>query len=57
MAAGKLVEDVRTAAYLLTFKSGREVFMGLAEVEQLGDVSQWAFPASKLPRERRAARP
>jgi 23S rRNA (cytidine2498-2'-O)-methyltransferase len=50
MAAGKLVEDAHKPRLLLTFKSGREVFMGLAESN---NSAMWpmGIPRLKFPRE------
>ncbi|MGV8844517.1 MAG: 23S rRNA (cytidine(2498)-2'-O)-methyltransferase RlmM [Pseudomonas sp.] len=48
--AGKLVEDATKPRLLLTFKSGREVFVGLAEVK---NSALWpmGIPRLKFPRE------
>lgn len=48
--AGRLVEDARKPRLLLTFKSGREVFLGLAEPN---NSAQWpmGIPRLKFPRE------
>ncbi len=48
--AGKLVEDVNKPRLLLTFKSGREVFFGLAEAN---NSALWpmGIPRLKFPRE------
>jgi len=48
--AGRLVEDVRKPRLLLTFKSGREVFLGLADSH---NSAQWpmGIPRLKFPRE------
>jgi len=50
MAAGKLVEDASKPRLLLTFKSGREVFMGLAESN---NSAMWpmGIPRLKFPRD------
>ncbi len=50
MAAGKLVEDPNKPRLLLTFKSGREVFEGLAESN---NSAMWpmGIPRLKFPRE------
>jgi 23S rRNA (cytidine2498-2'-O)-methyltransferase len=48
--AGKLVEDPHKPRLLLTFRSGREVFLGLAEAH---NSAQWpmGIPRLKFPRE------
>jgi 23S rRNA (cytidine2498-2'-O)-methyltransferase len=48
--AGKLVEDAHKPRLLLTFKSGREVFVGMAETN---NSSMWpmGIPRLKFPRE------
>ncbi|WP_263139513.1 23S rRNA (cytidine(2498)-2'-O)-methyltransferase RlmM [Pseudomonas sp. RIT-PI-AD] len=48
--AGRLIEDPRAARLLLTFKSGREVFLGLAEPD---NSAPWpmGIPRLKFPRE------
>ncbi|CAM3108132.1 23S rRNA (cytidine(2498)-2'-O)-methyltransferase RlmM [Pseudomonas floridensis] len=48
--AGKLVEDPSRPRLLLTFKSGREVFLGLADA---GNSAMWpmGIPRLKFPRE------
>ncbi len=48
--AGKLVEDGKKPRLLLTFRSGREVFVGLAETN---NSAQWpmGIPRLKFPRE------
>ncbi|WP_277372096.1 23S rRNA (cytidine(2498)-2'-O)-methyltransferase RlmM [Pseudomonas sp. AA-38] len=48
--AGKLVEDAQKPRLLLTFKSGREVFAGIAEA---GNGAMWpmGIPRLKFPRE------
>ncbi|MCI3944837.1 23S rRNA (cytidine(2498)-2'-O)-methyltransferase RlmM [Pseudomonas syringae] len=48
--AGKLVDDPRKPRLLLTFKSGREVFLGLAEAD---NSAMWpmGIPRLKFPRE------
>ncbi|EPN61274.1 putative 23S rRNA C2498 ribose 2'-O-ribose methyltransferase, partial [Pseudomonas syringae pv. actinidiae ICMP 19079] len=48
--AGKLVDDPRQPRLLLTFKSGREVFLGLAEAD---NSAMWpmGIPRLKFPRE------
>ena len=48
--AGRLVEDAGKPRLLLTFKSGREVFLGLAEA---GNLAPWpmGIPRLKFPRE------
>jgi 23S rRNA (cytidine2498-2'-O)-methyltransferase len=48
--AGKLVEDPRKPRLLLTFKSGREVFLGLADPD---NSAMWpmGIPRLKFPRE------
>ncbi|MBA1230842.1 23S rRNA (cytidine(2498)-2'-O)-methyltransferase RlmM [Pseudomonas viridiflava] len=48
--AGKLVDDARKPRLLLTFKSGREVFLGLADA---GNSAMWpmGIPRLKFPRE------
>jgi len=50
LKAGKLVEDARKPRLLLTFKSGREVFAGIAESDNL---AMWpmGIPRLKFPRE------
>ncbi|TBU86198.1 23S rRNA (cytidine(2498)-2'-O)-methyltransferase RlmM [Phytopseudomonas dryadis] len=49
-AAGRLVEDARKARLLLTFRSGREVFVGVAEAN---NSALWpmGIPRLKFPRE------
>ncbi|MEE4572108.1 23S rRNA (cytidine(2498)-2'-O)-methyltransferase RlmM [Pseudomonas alliivorans] len=48
--AGKLIDDPRKPRLLLTFKSGREVFLGLADA---GNSAMWpmGIPRLKFPRE------
>ncbi|MGP0173781.1 23S rRNA (cytidine(2498)-2'-O)-methyltransferase RlmM [Pseudomonas sp. NCHU5208] len=48
--AGKLVDDAKKPRLLLTFKSGREVFAGIAEA---GNSAMWpmGIPRLKFPRE------
>lgn len=55
-AAGKLVDDAGKPRLLLTFKSGREVFVGLAAA---GNSAMWpmGIPRLKFPVRRLAARP
>jgi 23S rRNA (cytidine2498-2'-O)-methyltransferase len=50
LAAGKLVDDASKPRLLLTFKSGREVFLGMAEA---GNFAMWpmGIPRLKFPRE------
>nr|BFE90074.1 23S rRNA (cytidine(2498)-2'-O)-methyltransferase RlmM [Pseudomonas brassicacearum subsp. brassicacearum] len=50
IGAGKLVDDSRKPRLLLTFKSGREVFLGLAESD---NSAMWpmGIPRLKFPRE------
>ncbi|KEZ67064.1 23S rRNA methyltransferase, partial [Pseudomonas amygdali pv. tabaci str. ATCC 11528] len=50
MQAGKLVDDPRRPRLLLTFKSGREVFLGLADAD---NSAMWpmGIPRLKFPRE------
>ncbi|GAB3373872.1 23S rRNA (cytidine(2498)-2'-O)-methyltransferase RlmM [Azotobacter armeniacus] len=50
LKAGRLLDDPRRPRLLLTFKSGREVFLGLAEA---GNSAAWpmGIPRLKFPRE------
>ncbi|PKM32111.1 MAG: 23S rRNA (cytidine(2498)-2'-O)-methyltransferase RlmM [Gammaproteobacteria bacterium HGW-Gammaproteobacteria-12] len=50
LKAGKLVDDARKPRLLLTFKSGREVFAGIAEAD---NQAMWpmGIPRLKFPRE------
>lgn len=50
LKAGRLVEDAKKPRLLLTFKSGREVFAGIAEADNL---AMWpmGIPRLKFPRE------
>ena len=50
LAAGRLVDDPALPRLLLTFKSGREVFLGMAESDNL---AMWpmGIPRLKFPRE------
>lgn len=50
LKAGKLVDDAKKPRLLLTFKSGREVFAGIAEADNL---AMWpmGIPRLKFPRE------
>ncbi|MBQ1558347.1 MAG: 23S rRNA (cytidine(2498)-2'-O)-methyltransferase RlmM [Pseudomonas sp.] len=50
LKAGKLVDDARRPRLLLTFKSGREVFAGIAEAD---NQAMWpmGIPRLKFPRE------
>lgn len=49
-AAGKLVENARAPRLLLTFKSGREVFLGMAEANNSA-IWPMGIPRLKFPRE------
>ncbi|TBU71997.1 23S rRNA (cytidine(2498)-2'-O)-methyltransferase RlmM [Pseudomonas daroniae] len=49
-AAGKLVENARASRLLLTFKSGREVFLGMAEANNSA-IWPMGIPRLKFPRE------
>ncbi|SHL80886.1 23S rRNA (cytidine(2498)-2'-O)-methyltransferase RlmM [Phytopseudomonas punonensis] len=50
MAAGRLAENARAPRLLLTFKSGREVFVGMAEANNSA-IWPMGIPRLKFPRE------
>lgn len=50
MGAGRLVDDANKPRLLLTFKSGREVFLGLAEAKNSA-IWPMGIPRLKFPRE------
>ncbi|MDQ7984616.1 23S rRNA (cytidine(2498)-2'-O)-methyltransferase RlmM [Pseudomonas sp. G34] len=50
MAAGRLAENARAPRLLLTFKSGREVFLGMAEANNSA-IWPMGIPRLKFPRE------